>query len=167
MTRQPADRVDELMGVFADPAASAASLLCDRHRPNSLALTVIQPNMTATDVTFEQLTESSSRAARILRDLGVGPGDRVATLMGKSVDLVSLMLGIWRLGAVYTPLFTAFASQAISMRLDGSHTKVIVVDAEERPKMEPGPDMPANAEWQVVVAGELELHAEGGSVPHR
>jgi acetyl-CoA synthetase len=154
MTSDPAQRVDELMRVFSDPAASTASLLCDRHPHDAVALTVIEPDGSVTDLTFGRLSESSTRVARALRDLGVESGDRVATLMGKSEDIVSVMLGIWRLGAVYVPLFTAFAPQAISMRLLDSKTKVVVVDAEQRPKLEPGPDMPDDGGWRLIVRGE-------------
>ena len=35
--------------------------------------------------------------------------------MGKSVDLVTVLLGTWRIGAVYVPLFTAFAADAVRL----------------------------------------------------
>ncbi|MFE4414916.1 AMP-binding protein [Streptomyces sp. NPDC056821] len=44
--------------------------------------------------------------------------------MGKSVDLVVALLGIWRRGAVHVPLFTAFGPPAIAMRLEASAAKV-------------------------------------------
>lgn len=37
-------------------------------------------------------------------------------MMGKSAELVIALLGIWRLGAVQVPLFTAFAPGAIAVR---------------------------------------------------
>jgi acetyl-CoA synthetase len=165
MTSDPASRVDELIRVFDDPVASPAYLLCDRHPRDAVALTVIEPGQSVRDITFGQLLDTSSRVARALRNSGVEPGDRVATLMGKSEDIVGVMLGIWRLGAVYVPLFTAFAPRAISMRLLDSKTKVVVVDADQRPKLEPSRDMPSDAGWQLVVHGEakaasgdLDLH---------
>jgi acetyl-CoA synthetase len=156
MTSDPASRVDELIRVFGDPTASPAFLLCDRHPRDAVALTVIEPGKSVTDITFGQLLDSSSRVARALRNLGVEPGDRVATLMGKSEDIVGVMLGIWRLGAVYVPLFTAFAPQAIAMRLLDSKTKVVFVDADQRPKLEPSRDMPSDGGWQLVVRGEAD-----------
>jgi acetyl-CoA synthetase len=49
--------------------------------------------------------------------------------MGKSVEFVTAVLGIWRRGAVHVPLFTAFAAPAIEMRLQASGAKAVVVDA--------------------------------------
>ena len=73
--------------------------------------------------------------------------------MGKSADLVATLLAIWRLGAVHVPLFTAFAPPAIAVRLHGSAAKVVVCDASQRSKLEPGEDIPADAPWRVVAAG--------------
>src|SRR6266700_2730997 len=98
--------------------------------------------MTASQVSFALLSVASCRVADALSTLGVEPGDRVAALMGKGANLVSVMLGTWRLGAVYVPLFTAFAPRAISMRLEDSRTKVVLTDSVLRPKLNPGPDMP-------------------------
>ena len=40
--------------------------------------------MSAEDVTYGELRQESERFAAVLKGLGIGPGDRVATLMGKS-----------------------------------------------------------------------------------
>ncbi|WP_257003725.1 AMP-binding protein [Streptomyces sp. SA15] len=73
--------------------------------------------------------------------------------MGKSTDLVTVIVAIWRLGAVYVPLFTAFAPQAIALRLEGSDAHVVVVDPDQRHKLDPGPDMPDDPQRRVVVTG--------------
>lgn len=127
--------VAEVLDVYGSASAQPAWLFCDRHPRNSVALTVVEPNMRVTNVTFEELGDLSRTAAAGLRQLGIGRDDRVATLMGKSADLVATMLGIWRVGAVYVPLFTAFASEAIAMRLEDSRTKVVITDAVQRPKL--------------------------------
>ena len=45
-------------------------------------------------------------------------------------------MAIWRLGAVQVPLFTAFASPAIELRLAASDARVVVCDADQRPKID-------------------------------
>ncbi len=57
-------------------------------------------------------TSASALAAR-----GVGRGDAVGVLMGKRSELVVTLLAILRLGAVHLPLFTAFSTPAIDIRL--------------------------------------------------
>ncbi|HEY1853303.1 MAG TPA: AMP-binding protein [Solirubrobacterales bacterium] len=153
---------------FREPSACAAEILCDRHPPRALALTIVDDDLNAREVTFGELTEASRRVASALAALGVGRGDRVATLMEKGIDLVAAMVGTWRLGAVYVPLFTAFAPGAISLRLEGSCAKAVLVDSTQRPKLNPGPDLPAG-DWQVVLTdstasapGDLDLATLGG-----
>ena len=117
-------------------------------------------DLSAETVTFGTLAERSKRVAAGLAELGVGPGTCVATLMGKSADLVTAQLAIWRLGAVLVPLFTAFAPPAIAMRLNASDTKVVIVDEDQRSKLEPSIDIPADASWQVVTRGEAPPGAD-------
>ncbi len=128
-------------------------MLCDRHPADAVAFTLVEPDLSSTDLTYGQLKERSERIARGLAELGVGPGDRVATLMGKSEDLVALLLGIWRLGAVHVPLFTAFATPAIALRLVASAAKVVVCDANQRHKLDSSDDLPQERFWKIVVAG--------------
>ncbi|MEU3785424.1 AMP-binding protein [Streptomyces sp900129855] len=147
------DRVAELTARIASPETNVAWLLCDRHPADRVAFTVVDAAGEASVLTFGQLAADSHRCARALQELGVGSGDRVATLMGKSTDLVTVILALWRLGAVYVPLFTAFAPQAIAMRLEGSGARVVIVDPDQRHKLDPGPDMPEDHQRRIVVAG--------------
>ncbi|MGN0101404.1 MAG: AMP-binding protein [Dietzia sp.] len=137
---------EELLAIYDVPGASAAEFLCDRHDPAAVAFTVIDADLSGRDITYSELRTESEKVAAALAELGVGEGDRVATLMSKSADLVFTLMGIWRLGAVHMPLFTAFAWPAIEMRVTGGDAKVIVSDADQRGKLE-------STSVPVVVAG--------------
>jgi acetyl-CoA synthetase len=143
-------RIERLVAVFSAPDADAAWLLCDRHPAEAVAFTVVELGGSWTDVTFGELRERSQRFAGVLAGLGVGRGDRVATLMGKSIDLVTVLLGVWRVGAVYVPLFTAFAADAVRSRLAAADVQVVVADAEQRAKVPAG-------SWKMLVAGVDDL----------
>ncbi|GAC1600943.1 MAG: acyl-CoA synthetase [Acidimicrobiales bacterium] len=149
----PNSAVLALIDIYGAPQADATDLFCERHPPQNIAFTVIDEDLNSRDVTYGELAESSRHFAAGLAALGVGRGDRVATLMGKSLDLVIAVLGVWRLGAVHVPLFTAFAPGAIAVRTEHNGTKVIVVDASQRSKLLPGDDIPDRA-WHVVTTGE-------------
>ena len=49
--------------------------------------------------------------------------------------LLITILGTWRLGAVYQPLFTAFGPKAIEHRVSSAGTRLVVVDAANRAKL--------------------------------
>jgi acetyl-CoA synthetase len=143
-------RIGRLVEVFSASDADPAWLLCDRHPAEAVAFTLVEPDGSSTDLTFGELRERSQRFAGVLAGLGVGRGDRVATLMGKSVDLVTALLGIWRAGAVYVPLFTAFAADAVGSRLTAAEVKVVVADGDQSAKI------PAGG-WAVLVTGIDDL----------
>ena len=154
-------RVLELRARFSDPSADVAALLCDDHRADAVAVTVVDMTGSASVLTYGELAERSTRCARALAELGVGRGDRVATLMDKSTDLVVLIVAVWRLGGVYVPLFTAFAPQAIAMRLEGSGCQLVVADAGQRAKLVPGPDLAADPDRRVLITGAQPPEHEG------
>jgi acetyl-CoA synthetase len=151
------ERIRELVALYSDQGASAANLLCDRHRPDALAYRVVGADLEATDLTYGDLRAASERLASALADLGVSPGDRVATLMGKSTEYLVTLMAIWRLGAVHVPLFTAFAPSAIALRLAGSAAKVVVCDESQQAKLAPSADIPADASWRIITTAPDHL----------
>jgi acetyl-CoA synthetase len=157
----PSSRIQELLGIYGSPVASAAFVLCDRHNSNALAYRVVAQDLSAIDLTYGQLREESERFATALFALGIRKGDRVATLMGKSHAFLVTVMAIWRLGAVHVPLFTAFAPPAIALRLAGSAAKAVVCDHDQESKLsvdEPAP-------WQVITTTSfrdlLDSHPPG------
>lgn len=153
---EPEERVQQLLARYGAPDVSVAELLCDQHSPNATAYFLVEPDVSYRVMTYGELSESSERIAAALAELGVGQGDRVATLLGKTSEHLITILAIWRLGAVHVPLFTAFARSAIAFRLQRSNAKVVVCDPAQRSKLHAGDDMPAEAPWKIIVTGESE-----------
>ncbi len=149
----PEQRIAELIARYGARDACAASLLCDRHPPDAPAYGVISPDLSKHVITYGELRRDSETFAAALQARGIGSGDRVATLMGKSREYLVTLMGIWRLGAVHVPLFTAFAPPAIALRLAGSGAKAIVCDAAQMAKLAPGEDMPADPSRLVITTG--------------
>ena len=110
---------------------------CDRHvGEGRVALNWAAASGERESLTFEELQARSAQVANLLVEHGVQPGDRVSGMLPRIPELVALILGVFRAGAVYQPLFTAFGSQAIEQRLDTSRSKVVVTDAANRPKLD-------------------------------
>lgn len=147
------DRVSELISLYSTDRVSTAEVLCDGRDPSALAYRIVAPTFSARDLTYGELREESERFAGALTALGVKPGDRVATLMGKSREYLVTLMAVWRLGAVHVPLFTAFAPPAIAFRLTESGARLVVCDAEQERKLEPGTDTPESSPWRVLTTG--------------
>lgn len=116
---------------------NAAIECCDRHcGVDRVALRHVGREGACTTYSFEELRDASIRVANVLRGLGIGRGDRVAALLPRGFDLLSVVIGTWRIGAVFQPLFTAFGPKAIEHRLETSSAKLVITDAANRPKLD-------------------------------
>ncbi|KFX68931.1 AMP-binding protein [Pseudomonas taeanensis MS-3] len=131
-------------------ALNACVECCDRHAlPGRIALFWEGRDGSSASYTFCELQAQAARFANFLHAQGVRPGDCVAGLLPRNVELLITILGTWRLGAVYQPLFTAFGPKAIEHRLSSSGAKLVVSDATNRAKL----DVVAGAPLVVTVAG--------------
>lgn len=79
------------------------------------------------ELTFGQLATEVARAARGLRDLGIGAGDAVAIYLPMVPEAVIACYAVASLGAVLVPLFSGFASTAIASRLEDAKAKAVIV----------------------------------------
>src|SRR5919201_2424797 len=114
-----------------------AWLLCDRHAADAtrLALRYADASGHTDQLTYDELADLSPRFASRLAAAGIRKGDRVATLLPKRPELLIATLGLWRLGAVHVPLFTAFGPEAVGFRLAASGAGLVVTDAANRARV--------------------------------
>ncbi|RKU01027.1 AMP-binding protein [Burkholderia sp. Nafp2/4-1b] len=118
---------------------------CDRHAaadPHAVALDWIDAGGHHRSFTFAQMQTLSARVANLLVEQGVKPGDVVAGLLPRTPELLATILGTWRTGAVYQPLFTAFGPKAIEHRLRMSDARLIVTNIANRAKLDEIVDCP-------------------------
>jgi acetyl-CoA synthetase len=77
-------------------------------------------------LTFAELAQASSRFANVLAALGVTRGDVVFLLLPRIPDVYVCALGALKLGAVVSPLFSAFGPEPVATRLNIGRGKAIV-----------------------------------------
>ncbi len=77
-------------------------------------------------LTYAQLLEQVARFGGVLRDLGVGKGDRVVVYMPMVPEAVVAMLACARIGAVHSVVFGGFAPHELAIRIDDARPKVVV-----------------------------------------
>jgi acetyl-CoA synthetase len=89
---------------------------------------------------FDELGELTARFAAVLRAQGVEPGDRVAGFLPRVPEMLIAMIGTWKAGAVYVPIFTGFGPDAVEYRVRHSGARVLVTHREHRARLpEPVP----------------------------
>ncbi len=78
------------------------------------------------DITYRELRLLTNRFANVLRELGIGKGDRVFVLAGRIPELYIACLGALKNGSVFAPLFSAFGPEPIAARIGPGEDKVLV-----------------------------------------
>jgi crotonobetaine/carnitine-CoA ligase len=84
-------------------------------------------------VTYQQLVERSRTVANALVDLGVKPGDTVASLMHNCPEHIYLLFAVSYLGALEVPVNTTFRGQFLDHQLRTAATRVVLADADLAP----------------------------------
>ncbi|EWY39219.1 malonyl-CoA synthase [Skermanella stibiiresistens SB22] len=110
---------------------------------------------------YADLREVSGRYARLLTDLGVRKGDRVAVQVEKSPEAIFLYLACVRAGAAYLPLNTAYTKAEVAYFVGDAEPTVVVC----RPESEA---VAMEVASKAGVAHVLTLgQADDGSLPER
>jgi acetyl-CoA synthetase len=126
------------LGWTAGGDVNLCRTIVDRHRGSGrVALRWFGKDGAARACTFGDLGDAAARFANLLHALGVGRGDRVAGFMPRLPETVVVMLGTWKAGAVYVPIFTGFGPDAIGFRVEDSGAKVLCTEREYRPRVPP------------------------------
>ena len=140
------------MGFAAGAPVNLGRAIVDRHAGSGrVALRWFGKRGEARAYTFDDLARLTGRFAHVLREVGVGPGDRVAGFLPRIPEMLIAMIGTWKVGAVYVPIFTGFGPDAIEFRVRHSGARVLVTQWEQRARL-PEP-LPAGVTVITVVDG--------------
>ncbi len=106
----------------------------DRHvrhgRGDHVALRCRTKAGTNDDITYADLAGRTSAFAHGLRSLGIGPGERVFSLVGRVPGLYVAMVGTFKARSVFAPLFSAFGPEPVRQRIALGDGRALVTSAE-------------------------------------
>ncbi|HET9983296.1 MAG TPA: acetate--CoA ligase [Longimicrobiales bacterium] len=123
----------ELAGLPGGAGLNIAHEAVDRHAAGPLAdrvaLRFLGRSGTRRDITFAELRALTNRFANVLRALGIGPGERVFSLMERVPELYIAALGTLKNRSVFCPLFSAFGPEPIQARLALGDARALVTTA--------------------------------------
>ncbi len=115
---------------------------------------------------FAALTASAARIAGVLQAAGVGPGDRVAAQVEKSLTALELYLGAVMAGGVFLPLNTAYTDAEIDYFLRDAEPAAFVCDPARRATLEPAARAAgARAVFALDAAGRGDLTEAAAAAP--
>ncbi len=83
-------------------------------------------------MSYGELFEGAGRFANALHARGVGVGDRVAVQVEKSPEVILLLLGCARAGAIFLPLNTAYTLAELEYFIGDAEPALFVCDSRKR-----------------------------------
>jgi acetyl-CoA synthetase len=115
---------------FADGQLNVSANCLDRHVDAGKGDKVAfhwegEPGDTIT-LTYADLLTEVKKFANVLKDLGIGKGDRVAIYMPMILELPIAMLACTRIGAAHSVIFGGFSADAIVDRCVDAEAKLII-----------------------------------------
>jgi acetyl-CoA synthetase len=133
----------------------------DRHaageRASRAALRLVHRDGSVTACSYADLSRLSNAFANTLQLLGVGPGDRVFTLLGRRLELYVAVLGTLKNRSVLSPLFSAYGPEPVRQRLAlGGALVLVTTRALYRRKVEPVRDQLPGLRFVLLVDGDDE-----------
>jgi amino acid adenylation domain-containing protein/non-ribosomal peptide synthase protein (TIGR01720 family) len=115
---------------LTEPASAAVSL------PAAFATQVARtPDATAVScdgasMSYRELDVASEALARTLTGRGIGPGERVALLLPRSIDAIVAMVAVAKTGAAYVPIDPSVPAARMDFVLDDAAPSAVVTTAE-------------------------------------
>ena len=135
---------------YADGTLNVSANCIDRHLATRGDQTAIiwepdSPTEASLHITYNELSANVNKMANVLKDMGVGKGDRVVIYMPMIPEAAYAMLASARIGAIHSIVFAGFSPEALAARVNGSEAKVVIT-ADEAPRGGRNTPLKANAD---------------------
>ncbi|MDX8035651.1 amino acid adenylation domain-containing protein [Lentzea sp. BCCO 10_0856] len=147
-----ADTVDSLLsgGVVPTPSLTTARAAAEiepvtlaglfdaaaQRDPSARAVTMCHLDGSSEGLTYGMLADTKNRLARTLANAGVGPRQRVAVAIPRSLQQVVALVAIVSAGGAYVPLDLAYPDERLEYVLADSAPQVVLVEREHRERFE-------------------------------
>jgi len=124
------------LGWLDQPTVDLAWTIVDRHargaRADQTAILWVSAEGAERRITFREVSQQSMRVGDLLQRIGIRKGDRVATVLPRIPETLPVILGIFRVGAIFVPIFSGFGEDAVAYRLDHSGANAVCVSGRYR-----------------------------------
>ncbi|GAB5377632.1 MAG: acetate--CoA ligase [Acuticoccus sp.] len=116
---------------FEDGTLNVCANCVDRHLPHKADETAIiwepdDPDAEAQHITYAELHRKVQKFANVLKELGVGKGDRVIIYLPMIPEAAYAMLACARIGAVHSVVFAGFSPDSLANRVNDCEAKLVI-----------------------------------------
>jgi acetyl-CoA synthetase len=110
--------------------------IIDRHASGpATALRWVGKDGARVNISYREMRALSNQVANLIRSLGVRKGDRVAGILPRVPETIAIMIGTWKAGGIYVPIFTGFGPEAVALRLRNCEAKVAFTHYDYRERV--------------------------------
>ncbi len=92
-------------------------------------------------LTYEQLNQEAEKYSSLLLSMGIEKGDYIPIYMSRGIDVIAVILGVLKVGAVYVPLDTEHPIARTQKLLARLNPKILIVNTKE--------EIPYG-EWEII-----------------
>jgi acetyl-CoA synthetase len=123
--------------------------------PDRLAVRSQKENGETRELSYGELLDEVERLAGAITALGVTKGDAVAVYLPMSQEAVVSLLAVARVGAIFIPVFSGYAAEAVATRLENPKPKLMICanGFERRGNLVPMKEM---ADSAVALSGGID-----------
>lgn len=111
--------------------------VCDKHPREKPAMIFERFDGLRRELVWGELQDLANQAAHVLREAGVGKGDRVAVVLPPSPETAGIFFGTWKLGALLLSMSVLYGDEGIKHRLEDSQARVLVTDRANAGRFDP------------------------------
>ncbi|WP_290809872.1 AMP-binding protein [Halovivax sp.] len=97
----------------------------DAERRNTVATIWEGEDGEVREVTYHELRRQSDKVANALEERGVATGDTVGLYMPMVPEVVSILYGCFKVGAIAVPIFSGFGVDAVATRIEDAECSVL------------------------------------------
>ena len=116
---------------FEDGTLNVSANCIDRHLPEKANDTAIiwepdDPSADARHITYGELHTEVCKFANVLKELGIGKGDRVIIYLPMIPEAAYAMLACARIGAIHSVVFAGFSPDSLANRVNDCDAKLVI-----------------------------------------
>lgn len=97
----------------------------DNDRRNTVAVIWEGEDKQVRQLTYHDLHQQANRVASFLEKQGIEPGDTVGLYMPMVPEVVSILYGCFKAGAIAVPIFSGFGIDAVQTRIEDAECSVL------------------------------------------
>ncbi|QIO25187.1 AMP-binding protein [Haloarcula sp. JP-L23] len=116
---------------YAGGSINVAHNVLDRHaaveseRRNTVACLWEGEDGSTRNVTYHDLHRQANQVANALQERGIDQGDTVGLYMPMVPEVISILYGCFKVGAIAVPIFSGFGVDATATRIEDSESSVV------------------------------------------